>query len=132
MKLKSVVIVVGAIALVAAALLVWLSRRQGMNPQAEMRPVRCAVCEREFIPPQDADKIVCPYCGSSDRIVLWWYRCRDCGAEFVGVEERLPGHAYRFPGGEWKSLTEFELTPECPECGSRRASNIRVPSEPAE
>ena len=132
MKLKSAVIALGAVVLVVAAVLVWVSRRQAMNPQAEMRPVRCAACGREFIPPKGAEEIVCPYCGSTDRIVLWWYKCRGCGAEFVGVEERLPDHAYRFPGGEWKSLTEFEPTPECPECGSRRVTSIRVPGKPAE
>jgi DNA-directed RNA polymerase subunit RPC12/RpoP len=128
-KLKSVLIVVVAMALIAAAAVVWWSWRREVNPQAKMRPVRCAACGREYIPPEGAEEVVCPYCGSSDRIVLWWYRCRDCGAQFVGVEERLPDHAYRFPGGEWKSLTEFELAPKCPECGSRRVSSIRVPSE---
>jgi DNA-directed RNA polymerase subunit RPC12/RpoP len=131
-KLKPVLILVGAMALIAAAVVVWLGQRRQLNPQAEMRPVRCAACEREYVPPDGAEEVVCPYCGSTDRIVLWWYTCRNCGAEFVGVEERLPDHAYRFPGGEWKSLTEFELRPECPECGSRRVSSIRMPSQPAE
>ena len=129
MRMKPVVAVPLAIVLIAGAVLIWLQSRRAMNPQAEGRPVRCAACDHEFVPPKGDKDVACPKCGSADIIVLLWYECRDCGKQFVGVEEHLEDHTFRFPGGEWKGANEFTLTPTCPECGSQRVSSIRVPDK---
>jgi DNA-directed RNA polymerase subunit RPC12/RpoP len=127
MRMKPAVAVPLAIVLIAGAVLIWFQYRRAMRPRTEGRPVRCAACGHEFVPPRGSEPITCPQCGSTDYIVLLWYQCRVCGKQFVGAEERASDHAFRLPGGEWKSASEITLTPTCPECGSRRVSSIRVP-----
>ena len=127
MQMRPVVAIPLAIVLIAGAVLIYIQSRRAMKPQAEGKPVRCAACGHEFVPPKGTKDITCPECGSDEIVVLLWYKCRECHEQFVGVEERLKDGAFRFPGGEWKGANEFTLTPTCPECSSQRVSSIRVP-----
>ena len=78
MRMRPVVAIPLAIVLIAGAVLIYIYGRRAMNPQAEGRPVRCAACGHEFVPPKGGKDIACPQCESTDIIVLLWYQCREC------------------------------------------------------
>lgn len=131
MRQKPVAALVLAVVLLLVAGVLWARYRHASKPTVEARPVRCEACGTEYVPKTGDPDEPCPVCGSTSHVIVLWYRCRDCGHEFVGYEQNPADGTFRTPGGEWTPLDQLdpETALTCPQCGSKRASSIKRPSE---
>ena len=132
MKTKPIAALLLVVVLLAGAGLLWIRHQRAAKPKVEARPVRCEACGAEYVPRTGDPDEPCPKCGSTAHVIVLWFRCRDCGHEFVGFEQQPNDGQFRKPGGEWMPAAEFDPTTTCPECGSERVSSIRRPGALAE
>ena len=127
MRAKPIAAVVLVLVLFAGAGVLWVRHQRAASPRVEARPVRCEACGAEYIPRTGAPDEPCPKCGSTKHVIVLWYRCRDCGHEYVGSEQQPNNGPFRKPGGDWVPADQFDPTMVCPKCGSERASSILGP-----